>query len=103
MEEPLADNSQAIAYHELIRVDIDGNRIHDQLIKESIQYGKTKVHLYEGADDTEVAIECMMVKLALRIVPFLTGYSHIQTNPRYSYNTQKTIQNARRKSIIYVS
>jgi len=37
-----------------------------------------------------------MIKLALRIVPYLTGYSHIQTNPKYSYDVERTVQNARR-------
>lgn len=42
----------------------------------------------------ELAIEFMMVRLALDIVPSLSGFSHIQTNPRWSYNVQKTIKNA---------
>lgn len=46
----------------------------------------------------ELAVEFMMVKLALNIEPDLKGYSHIQTNPRWSYDTKKTIRNADRKS-----
>ncbi|KAI0100007.1 hypothetical protein F4776DRAFT_649836 [Hypoxylon sp. NC0597] len=38
----------------------------------------------------------MMVKLALRIVPYLKGHSHIQTNPKYAYNKRKTIENGKR-------
>lgn len=43
-----------------------------------------------------------MVKLALRIVPHLKGYSHIQTNPKYSYSKQKTIENGQRKTYLYL-
>lgn len=46
-----------------------------------------------GATLEELAVDFAMVRLALAIVPNLTGYSHIQTNPRWSYNVQKTIQN----------
>lgn len=51
-----------------------------------------------GATLEELAVDFAMVRLALDIVPCLTGYSHIQTNPRYSYNVQKTINNAESKS-----
>lgn len=40
-----------------------------------------------------------MVKLALRIVPYLSGYSHVQTNTKYSYDTERTVKNARRESL----
>ncbi|ETS73126.1 hypothetical protein PFICI_15071 [Pestalotiopsis fici W106-1] len=87
---------KAIAYHELIRVDGQGDRVHAQLIEDAVVYAKSKRAAYPKVDEAEIAVECMMVKLALRIVPYLTGYSHIQTNPQYSYNTQKTIENAKR-------
>lgn len=45
----------------------------------------------------ELAVEFMMVRLALAIEPSLTGYSHIQTNPRWSYDKHRTIKNAERK------
>jgi transaldolase len=35
-----------------------------------------------------------MVRLALRIAPHIGGRVHIQTNPYYSYSTEKTIVNA---------
>lgn len=88
---------KAIAYHELIRNDTEDKLVHAELISESISYAKAKSDKYSGVDEAEVAVECMMVKLALRIVPHLTGYSHIQTNPKYSYNTPKTIESARRE------
>jgi transaldolase len=48
-------------------------------------------------DVAQIAVEAMMVKLALKIVPYLTGYSHIQTNPRWAYNKSATIANAKRE------
>ncbi|KAI1856646.1 uncharacterized protein JN550_013753 [Neoarthrinium moseri] len=90
------DQSVAIAYHELIRVDDKGDQVHSQLIKSSIEYASSKREAFAGVDVAEVAVECMMVKLALKIVPYLKGFSHIQTNPKYSYNTEKTIGNASR-------
>lgn len=88
---------KAIAYHELIREDGQGRQVHAQLIKDAAAYAKSKQSVYPEVDEAEIAVECMMVKLALKIVPHLKGYSHIQTNPKYSYDTQKTIENARRK------
>jgi hypothetical protein len=35
-----------------------------------------------------------MVGLSLRMAPHTTGYLHVQTNPKISYSTQKTIENA---------
>lgn len=42
-----------------------------------------------------------MVKLSLRMVPYLTGYVHTQTNPFYSYSTSQTIAAAKRIISIY--
>lgn len=39
-----------------------------------------------------------MVRLALKIAPHLTGRVHIQTNPYYSYSTEKTILNAQSRN-----
>jgi hypothetical protein len=39
-----------------------------------------------------------MVKLQLLILPNITGYLHIQTNPKLSYSTAGTISDAHRKS-----
>lgn len=35
-----------------------------------------------------------MVKLAIKIAPHIHGHVHIQTNPYFSYSTEKTIVNA---------
>lgn len=90
---------EAIAYHELIRVDADGNQIHAQLIQEAIDFASSKESTYANVTEAELAVDVMMVKLALKIVPYLKGYSHIQTNPKYSYDKQRTIENGKRKSI----
>lgn len=39
-----------------------------------------------------------MVKLQLATVPNLTGYVHIQTNPKLSYSAAATVENALRMS-----
>lgn len=87
---------KAIAYHELIRLNEDGKPLHAELIEDAVDYASAKRSSYPDVAVAELAVETMMVKLALRIVPYLKGYSHIQTNPKYSYNKQKTIENAKR-------
>lgn len=41
-------------------------------------------------------VEIIMVKLCLRLLPYITGSIHIQTNPNYSNSYDSTISNARR-------
>ncbi|KAL7620118.1 hypothetical protein AAE478_009110 [Parahypoxylon ruwenzoriense] len=94
-------SNQAIAYGELIRVDGDGNPVHAPLIRDAIHFASSKASTYADATVAELAVEAMMVKLALRIVPYLKGYSHIQTNPKYAYNKQKTIENSKRIVAIF--
>ncbi|KAL4789993.1 hypothetical protein BDV19DRAFT_382678 [Aspergillus venezuelensis] len=40
------------------------------------------------------------VKLALKIVPYINGYIHIQTNPEYAHDTSKTTANGFK--IVYI-
>ncbi|KAI0144439.1 transaldolase [Xylariaceae sp. FL1272] len=94
-------SNQAIAYHELIRPGSDGNLLHDELIRDAVSYAITKASAYPSVDAAELAVETMMVKIALRIVPYLSGYSHIQTNPKYSYSRQKTIDSGKRIVAIF--
>ncbi|KAI1474159.1 putative transaldolase [Daldinia eschscholtzii] len=94
-------SNQAIAYHELIRLNEDGKPLHAKLIQDAIDYASSKRISYPDVPVAEIAVEAMMVKLALRIVPYLKGYSHIQTNPKYSYDKQKTIENAKRIVAIF--
>jgi hypothetical protein len=35
-----------------------------------------------------------MVKLQLQFIPSITGYVHIQTNPKLSYSVSQTVENA---------
>ncbi|KAI3322768.1 transaldolase [Xylariaceae sp. AK1471] len=100
---PFVDSTsnQAIAYHELIRVGEEGSLVHVQLIKDAISYTTSKQPAYPGVDAVELAVEVMMVKLALRIAPYLKRYSLIQTNPKYAYSKQKTIDNAKRIVAIF--
>jgi len=44
----------------------------------------------------ELAVELMMVGLSLQFTPHLTGYHHVQTNPKWAYSTRKTVKNAER-------
>ncbi|KAI1206975.1 putative transaldolase [Annulohypoxylon truncatum] len=94
-------SNQAIAYGELTRLGEDGNPVHAQLIQDAVNFASSKSSAYPGVSVAELAVETMMVKLALRIVPYLKGYSHIQTNPKYSYDKQKTIENGKRIVAIF--
>ncbi|KAK8064442.1 transaldolase [Apiospora phragmitis] len=94
-------SNQAIAYGELARLDANGGALHAELIRSAVAYAQSHHAQHAGVGLAEFAVEVMMVKLALRIVPYLTGYSHIQTNPVYSYNKDKTIANAKRIVAIF--
>ncbi|TRX98055.1 hypothetical protein FHL15_001265 [Xylaria flabelliformis] len=87
-------SNQAIAHNELSKTDAEGKLINHQLIVDSIAYAKSKTTEFPNADVREIAVEAMTVKLAHRIAPYLTGYSHLQTNPKYSFDMQKTTANA---------
>jgi transaldolase len=56
--------------------------VHKQLIKESIRDAHWMLGQQSEATLEELAVDFASVRLALLIVPHLTGYSHIQTNPR---------------------
>ncbi|KXJ86864.1 transaldolase [Microdochium bolleyi] len=106
-------SNQAIAYHELIRpsgitattTSDEGKEprlLHEQLIADSASLASSLTGPeFDGVDKPELAVEVMMVKLALRIVPFLSGYSHVETNPRHAYDVEKTVRNARRIIAIF--
>lgn len=85
---------QAIAFFELTKTSAGGDLVHGQLIKDSIRDAHWMLAQQSDATLEELAVDFAMVRLALAIVPNLTGYSHIQTNPRWSYDVQKTINNA---------
>ncbi|KAK1143872.1 hypothetical protein N8T08_005985 [Aspergillus melleus] len=83
-------SNQAIAYGELRKPE------HAGLISASVTDAKTLLSRLPGLSVEELAVEIAMVKLALKIVPHVRGHVHIQTNPYYSYSTEKTIVNALR-------
>ncbi|KAG8167685.1 hypothetical protein KVR01_003374 [Diaporthe batatas] len=89
-------SNQAIAFAELTRTGAGGELVHEQLVKSSLRDAHWMLAQQSGATLEELAVEFCMVRLALAIAPDLTGFSHVQTNPRWSYDTQKTIKNAER-------
>lgn len=89
-------SNQAIAFSELTKTSAGGELVHEQLIKDSLRDAHQMLPQQSDVTLEELAVEFCMVRLALAIVPELTGYSHIQTNPRWSYDIHKTIKNAER-------
>ncbi|KAK4197387.1 putative transaldolase [Triangularia verruculosa] len=89
-------SNQAIAYSELSRVNGDGKLVYERLIYESIEVAHWMFGKQSDATLEELAVELMMVNLALLIAPHTTGCLHIQTNPKLAYSTSKTIKNAER-------
>ncbi|KAI9045407.1 transaldolase family protein [Aspergillus affinis] len=83
-------SNQAIAYGELSKPE------HAGLISASVTDAKALLYRFPGLGVEELAVEIAMVKLALKIAPHIRGHVHIQTNPYYSYSTEKTIVNALR-------
>lgn len=78
----------------------DGTKVHEKLIQESIRDAHWMLSQQPDSTLEELAVEFMMVRLAIEMIPSLSGYSHVQTNPRWSYNPQKTIKNAESKLIL---
>ncbi|BCR91001.1 transaldolase family protein [Aspergillus chevalieri] len=83
-------SNQAIAYGELSKPK------NSALKADSLAEAGRLLSRFEGVEVFELAVEIAMVKLALRIAPHITGHVHIQTNPYYSFSTEKTIVNALR-------
>ncbi|UNI24874.1 Transaldolase [Purpureocillium takamizusanense] len=99
-------SNQAIAFFELSRPASGGDGgaqlHHAALIREALDDagGKLK-HLRDGLPLEEFVVEVLMVKLQLRIAPSVTGYLHVQTNPKLSFCTAGTISNAKRIVAIF--
>ncbi|OOF90373.1 hypothetical protein ASPCADRAFT_135222 [Aspergillus carbonarius ITEM 5010] len=83
-------SNQAIAYNELIKPQ------HTELIQASLAQSQSIISDFPGLTVEELAIEIAMLSLSVKIAPHITGYIHLQTNPYYSYSTEKTIHNALR-------
>ncbi|KAI0473435.1 transaldolase [Xylariaceae sp. FL0804] len=94
-------SNQAIAYHELARVDGGGAAHHAQLIRDAATYAHHPHHSNRDVDTASMAVEVMMVRLALRIAPHLTGFSHVQANPKYAYDRRRTVENGQRIVAIF--
>ncbi|PYI06097.1 transaldolase [Aspergillus sclerotiicarbonarius CBS 121057] len=83
-------SNQAIAYNELSKPK------HAELLNSSLAKSHSLTLDFPDLTVEELAIEIAMISLSLKIAPHITGYIHIQTNPYYSYSTEKTIANALR-------
>ncbi|KAL4902376.1 hypothetical protein BDW74DRAFT_63210 [Aspergillus multicolor] len=81
-------SNQAIAFAEVSKPE------HAGLIDDSLKEALKLSPRFPGIGSIELAIDIAMVKLALKIVPHIHGYVHIQTKPNYSYSSEKTIANA---------
>ncbi|KAL1970896.1 hypothetical protein VTN77DRAFT_2730 [Rasamsonia byssochlamydoides] len=89
-------SNQAIAFFELSKPK------HEQLLADAVRAAtefvakehNSEYHYFEGVTMEEIAVEIAMVKLALKMVPNISGRVHVQTNPYYAYSTEKTVANA---------
>ncbi|KAH7409507.1 transaldolase [Cadophora sp. MPI-SDFR-AT-0126] len=83
-------SNQAIAYNELQKP------IHQFRIEKAISMSKMLAQKFAEISVEELAVEIVMVSLQLEVSYHVTGFVHVQTNPYYSYDTDKTVKNARR-------
>jgi hypothetical protein len=86
---------KAIAYGELSKKDSHGNLRHHHLLLDSLAYAKSNAADFPEVDVIELAVEVATIKLAHRVAPYITGYIHVQANPRYCYDKPRLIKNAR--------
>ncbi|KAM4055900.1 transaldolase/Fructose-6-phosphate aldolase domain-containing protein [Hirsutella rhossiliensis] len=96
-------SNQAIAFFELSRpVSGDSRLHHAELIKSAISEANGPLQRLQGLLSLEAfAVEVLMVKLQLRIAPNVTGRLHVQTNPKFSYSTAASVENAERILAIF--
>ncbi|CZT47778.1 related to transaldolase [Rhynchosporium secalis] len=83
-------SNQAIAYFELQKP------VHRSLIESAQVSAQGLAHNYPEVSVKELAVEIAMVRLQLNLSRFITGFVHVQINPYYSYDTERTVKNARR-------
>jgi len=81
-------SNQAIAFFELQKSK------HETLIRDSKPLAIALGSKYPNVPVRELFVEIAMVKLQLEISKHVTGFVHVQTNPYYSYDTEKTVKNA---------
>ncbi|KAH8906408.1 aldolase [Coniochaeta sp. PMI_546] len=89
-------SNQAIAFNELSKLDGDGKLVYEDVIKNSLNVAHWMLPKQADATIEELAVELMMVQLSVSFAPHTTGYIHVQTNPKWSYSTDKTVKNAER-------
>ncbi|TVY33233.1 Transaldolase [Lachnellula occidentalis] len=83
-------SNQAIAYGELAKAN------NQKLVQDAVTLGKKLTSSYPDIPPKVLAGEIAMVKLQYEISKHVTGFVHIQTNPYHSYDTEKTVSDARR-------
>ncbi|KAG5913340.1 hypothetical protein E4U42_001272 [Claviceps africana] len=107
------DTMDAIAYFELVKPTPEN----EPLIAEAKSLARGSLsHLLDEDGDrlalAEFVVEILtktvspaktlqMVQLQLRFANHTTGFLHVQTNPKLSYSTEKTVRNARRLISIF--
>ncbi|PNY26297.1 Transaldolase [Tolypocladium capitatum] len=98
-------SNQAIAFFELSKpVSGKGLLHHAELIQEAIREARGRLKPLRGnLLLEEFVVEILMVKLQLLFIPHLTGYVHVQTNPKLSYSTTAMVMNAERIVAIFLS
>ncbi|KAL6837213.1 hypothetical protein V8C40DRAFT_229449 [Trichoderma camerunense] len=95
-------SNQAIAWFELTKVSNgDPSLHHEVLIRESAQDAVRLLEIRGQTSLPEFMVEIMMVKLQLLIAPYITGYVHVQTNPKLSYSQTGMVDNATRIIAIF--
>lgn len=81
-------SNQAIAFFEL------SLHRHQGLLSRAATLAKEHSNTYPDVALPSLAVEIGMILLALEIVPHLSGFSHLQTNPVHSFNKAATVANA---------
>ncbi|KAL7939277.1 hypothetical protein V8C35DRAFT_286211 [Trichoderma chlorosporum] len=95
-------SNQAIAFFELTKVSNGRTSLHHEAIIRESGRDATRLNEIRGrASLPEFMVEIMMVKLQLLIAPYITGYVHVQTNPKLSYSQSGTVENAQRIIAIF--
>ncbi|KAJ5342949.1 uncharacterized protein N7506_002773 [Penicillium brevicompactum] len=83
-------SNQAIAFGELSKP------ARGELIAASLADAKALHPKYSSISIEELAVEIAMVRMAVGMAQHIRGLVHVQTNPYYSYSTEKTVVNALR-------
>ncbi|TFK41575.1 aldolase [Crucibulum laeve] len=83
-------SNQAILYNEAIRPE------NSALIKHAIQYVQAKALNQSPDAFIQDVIDVLTVLLAKRVYPNITGKLHAQTSPSTAYDSEKTIEHAKK-------